>query len=862
MTKPIFTFNIAPSLPEKLERLRPLAYNLVWVWDHEILNLFLRLDLDLWEESGHNPALMLGRIKQERLEALAQDDGFLSQLDRGRQRVEQYMNGQTWYKKIYGDSKLQVAYFSMEFGITECLVNYSGGLGVLSGDHLKSSSDLGVPVAGVGLLYQQGYFRQYLNIDGWQQQEYPLNDFYNQPIRLARQADGSPVKIEVEYPGRTVKAQVWQVQVGRVPLYLLDTNIAENKSEDQDISDRLYGGDREMRIKQEIMLGIGGFRALLAMNLRPTVCHINEGHSAFLMIDRIRLLMEEHDLSFAAAREAASAGNVFTTHTPVPAGNEYFPPETIDKYLGHYYEKLGISRREFLALGRINPQDDSESFCLTILALRLAAHSNGVSLLHGSVSRRMWQGVWPGVPENEIPISSITNGIHTPSWISNDMAGLFDRYLGPGWREDPGNQALWNRVHQIPDGELWRTHERRRERLVAFTRQQLRAQLEARGAPPAEIAHADEVLNPEALTIGFARRFATYKRATLLLHDPERLKGILGDQERPVQIIFAGKAHPNDNAAKDLIRQLVHFGRQPEVRSHLIFLENYDMVVARYLLQGVDVWLNTPRRPLEASGTSGMKAAANGVLNMSVLDGWWAEAYNMNAGWAIGHGEEYEDEGYQDYVESNNIYELLEKEVVPLFYDRGPDDLPRGWIARMKASMRSICPFFNTNRMVREYAERFYLPATKRHQRLVEDGLAQAKALAAWKERLRREWAKIQVTEVQIDKPDEVQVGDQLTIRTWLRLGELSPDDVAVQLYQGSVDAKGELAWPKAVAMSTGESRDGLQEFIGTIRCQTSGLCGYTVRVLPKQENLGNPYEMGLILWADPTTGSEQKTRA
>jgi starch phosphorylase len=865
MTKPIFTFKVKPSLPDRLMRLHELAYNLMWAWDYEMIDLFRRLDRDLWEESGHNPVLMLGTIRQDRLEALAQDDGFLAHLERVCQRYDQYMKSQTsWYQKTYpappagvsegrtgGDSTpLRVAYFSAEFGLTECLPNYSGGMGILAGDHLKSSSDLGLPVVGIGLLYQQGYFRQYLNADGWQQETYPLNDFYVLPLHREERPDGTPVTIEVEYPGRMVKAQVWRAQVGRVPLYLLDTNLSSNAPADQDITDQLYGGDLEMRIKQEIMLGIGGLRALEALGLPPTVCHMNEGHSAFLGLERIRQLMVKHGISFPEAREAAVAGNAFTTHTPVLAGNDYFPPELMDKYFSSSYKALGLSRDEFLALGREKPADSNEWFCMTILALRLSGRSNGVSLLHGTVARRMWQGIWPGLPEDAVPITSISNGIHAPSWISHDMADLYDRYLGPRWHENPGDQALWNQVHQIPDEELWRTHERRRERLVAVARRRLRAQLESRGAPPSEIAQADEVLSPEALTIGFARRFATYKRATLLLHDPQRLTQILTDRERPVQIIFAGKAHPRDNEAKELIRQIIHFERQPEIRRRMVFIEDYDMVVARYLLQGVDVWLNTPRRPLEASGTSGMKATVNGALNLSVLDGWWAEGYNVNTGWAIGRGEEYTDEAYQDYVEANAVYDLLEKEIIPLFYTRGPDGLPRGWIARMKAAMRAICPFFNTNRMAREYTGQFYLPAAKRYLQLSEDGLAPAIALAAWKARVVKQWPNIKITQVQADKPEEVVVGAGITVHAWLSLGELTPDDVDVQLYQGAVDAKGDLAWPKTIPMNYVKTQDGLHEFVGIISCQASGLHGYTVHVLPKHDNLNNPYEMGLILWA------------
>jgi len=853
VTRPIFTYTVAPSLPSELEHLRELAYNLLWSWDHELMEVFLRLDSDLWEATCHNPVLMLGSIKQERLEAAARDESFLAQLEQAWEHYQEYMEARTSWCRRVPDMPCEpfVAYFSAEFGLTECLPNYSGGLGVLSGDCLKSASDLGLPMVGVSLLYQQGYFRQYLNADGWQQERYPENDFYTLPIQLEHNADGTPLTVSVEYPWSKVFAQVWRVNVGRVPVFLLDTNVPANSRADQDITDQLYGGDRETRIQQEIMLGVGGYRALCAVGLKPAVCHINEGHAAFLALERCRQMMQEHGLSFAEARQAASAGLAFTTHTPVAAGNDYFAPDLMDKYFSNYYRSLGLARHEFLGLGRQNPGNEGEDFCMTVLALRMAACSNGVSRLHGSVSRKMWQNVWPGLPVQDTPITHITNGVHAPSWVSRDMVGLFDRYLGPRWRDDPGDPALWNRAHQIPDAELWRTHERRRERLVAFARDRLRAQLKARGALPSEVTLADQVLNPEALTIGFARRFATYKRATLLMRDAERLARILSDQDRPVQIIFAGKSHPRDTPGKELIRQIIHFERRPEVRQRMVFIEDYDMIVARYLVQGVDVWLNTPRRPFEASGTSGMKATFNGAINLSVLDGWWAEGYNANAGWAIGSGEEYGDEAYQDEVESNALYDLLEKEIVPLFYARSSDGLPHAWISRMKTAIRTLCPFFNSNRMVRQYVEEFYMPCLTRYNSLTENGLERAKALAAWKARVQSSWSGVKIAEIKAEMPEELQVGNALTVHVWLDLGQLTPDDVKVELYQGRLDAEGEILWPNALPLvSLGQTRGAQYEFDGKIQFKTSGRHGYTVRVLPNHLDLGDPYKQGLILWA------------
>jgi starch phosphorylase len=865
--RPSHTFRVIPSLPPNLERLRDLAYNLNWAWNHNTIDLFRRLERDLWETSQHNPVLMLGTIRQERLEEAMADDGFMAHLDRVSRDTERYLQGRsTWYSKTYpdlGGEGTRMAYFSAEFGLTESLGIYAGGLGILAGDHLKSASDLGLPMVGMGLLYQQGYFHQYLNPDGWQQESYPNNDFYNLPIRLERQVSGAPLVVEVEYPGRTVKAQVWRVQVGRVPLYLLDTNIEGNRPEDRDITDQLYGGDNDMRIRQEVMLGIGGIRALELLGLRPTVCHMNEGHSAFLALERIRLLMEEYRLSFAEAREAATAGHVFTTHTPVAAGIDWFHPDMIDYYFSSYYPKLGLSRHDFLGLGRMNPNDPNGYFCMAILAMRLAYRINGVSKLHARVSREMWQEAWPQVPVQEVPILGITNGIHAKSWISNDMAGLYDRYLGPRWSERPADQAIWQRATRIPDEELWRTHERRRERLVAFARQRLRSQLEQRGSSPKEASHADEVLNPEALTIGFARRFATYKRATLLFRDVERLARIVSNRDRPVQIIFAGKAHPHDNPGKELIRQVIHLTRQEEFRNRVVFVEDYDMVVARYLVQGVDLWLNTPRRPHEASGTSGIKAAANGALNLSILDGWWAEGYTSEAGWAIGGGEEYHDDQfeYQDSVESNAIYDLLEKEIVPLFYERGRDGLPRGWIAKMKAALSRHACAFNTNRMVGEYCDVCYVPAARRVKRLMGDSpgealsdrsMARIKALAAWKAKVAANWGQVRIASVTAESPagQDLKVGDQLQVQAQVHLGSLIPTDVAVELFYGPLDAEGQIVeshvMPMLIAQSKGK---GSYLFAGAIPCQTSGRQGYALRIRPQHEDLGSPFEMGLVMW-------------
>ena len=849
-----------PSLPAPLEGLRQLAHNLRWAWDHNTIELFRRLDSDLWESTGHNPVRMLGLLEQGQLQALARDESLLAHLARTTRELETYLAAEsTWYRRTYGKVEgLQVAYFSAEFGLSECVSIFAGGLGVLAGDHLKSASDLGVPLVAVGLLYQQGYFRQYLNAAGWQQESYVDNDFQNLPLTLERRPDGRPVAVEVTYDGRTVTAQVWRVRVGRVPLFLLDTNLPQNRQEDRDITDQLYGGDLEMRLKQEILLGIGGYRALEALGIAPTVYHMNEGHSAFLGLEWVRRLMETRGLSFAEAREVASAGLIFTTHTPVPAGHDYFPAGLLDRFLGDYMGRFGLSRWEFLALGRQHEHNDNEEFCMTVLALRLAAASNGVSKLHGKVSRQMWKAIWPGLPEREVPIGHITNGVHFRSWISYEMNQLYDRYLGPQWREEHADNKLWQRTESIPAEELWRTHERRRERLVAYARRTLRAQLQRRGASPSEINAAAEVLDPDALTIGFARRFATYKRAALLLRDPERLDRILNQAGRPVQVLFAGKAHPRDDAGKALIQQIVKAAQLPQFRRRLVFLEDYDMAVARYLVQGSDIWLNTPLRPLEASGTSGMKALANGALNFSTLDGWWDEAWQSGAaekrfvGWAIGRGESYDSAEYQDQVESQALYDQLEHEIVPAFYERGADGLPRRWIAGMKSSVATLCGTFNMARVVKEYTADCYIVAHDRYQNLTAADSARARGLAAWSGRIAREWPHVRVEAVDGLPETRVAVGSYLRIQARLRLGALLPGEVAVELYLGRLDAHQDISDGVALPMQpAGELRDGVQVFeVAGVQCRDSGLHGYTVRILPFHRDEAKTFLPGLITWA------------
>ncbi len=844
-------YSVRPSLPKRLSPLMDIANNQYWTWIPEAVQLFQRIDLDLWESSYHNPTLMLGRLNQDRFAELLGDESFLAHMDNVAIELEDYLHSTTWYSQ-HADSKpnMRVCYFSAEFGLHESLPIYSGGLGLLAGDHLKSASDLGLPLTAIGLLYRQGYFRQYLNAEGWQQETFPELDFTNMPLTLLKDEEGRPLSFRIPVLDRQVTAQIWLLQVGRIELYLLDTNTEENQEEDRRITDQLYGGDLEMRIKQEILLGVGGMRALKTLGIVPTVCHMNEGHSAFLALERIRTIIEQHGMSFAEAAELVSASNVFTTHTPVPAGNDIFPADLVERYFHSYYSELGLAREQFLGLGRQDPFDHQEPFCMTVLAMRLAASRNGVSELHGSVSRNMWKRIWPGLPNEEIPIDHITNGVHTAGWASNEHAQLYSRYLGPRWRLLSQDERAWAGVDRIPDAELWRTHERRRERLVAFARKRVVQHLSNRGALQSDIRRASEILDPEALTIGFARRFATYKRGAMLLSDSARLEKILNDPDRPVQILFAGKAHPRDQLGKEVIKRIVQAAREPRFRNRLVFLEDYDINVAHYLVQGVDVWINNPRRPLEASGTSGMKVSVNGGLNVSVLDGWWVEAYAGDNGWAIGAGEEYADHDYQDQVESRALYDLLEKEVVPMFYNRGRDGLPRDWIAHMKGAIRSIAPNFSTHRMVSDYFEKFYVAASRSLDRFSADNFKAARELAEWKNSIRRRWMHIEIQSVEAGAPGDMAVGGTLPIEASLRLGEIMPTEVSVEAYYGRLDSTGQIRDGRTLPLKIHKTEgDGRYLFAGQIPLDYAGRCGYAVRVLPVHPLMVQRFEPGLVLW-------------
>lgn len=847
------SFNVVPSLPKELEPLRDIALNISWSWNQDALKLFRRIDSKIWADSNHNPIVLLGKVSQERLQELLEDHGFLAHMHRVNESLKEYINDLTWYQKNYSKTdKPFVAYFSAEFGLTECLQIYSGGLGVLSGDHLKSASDLGIPLVAIGLCYKEGYFQQYLTSDGWQQERYEITDFYDQPMTLVTDKDKNPIKIDLDFPGRKVYFQIWKIEVGRIPLYLLDTNLEENTPEDRRITRTLYGGNSETRIQQEVVLGVGGIRALHAIGQKPLVCHMNEGHSAFLSLERIRYLMKNHGLSFTEAKDINFYTNVFTTHTPVPAGIDVFANELVEKYFGNYYRnELGITDRQFYRLGTILKDKEPANFNMAHLAMNTAGFVNGVSKLHGEVSKSLWVDGFKEIPFDEIPIDYVTNGIHIRTHLSNEMDELLVRYLGNRAFEDPTNLQSWERVEEIPDEELWRTHERRRERLVAFARNRLRKQILSRGGSQIELEKAKEVLDSTALTIGFARRFATYKRGNLIFRDLERLLAILADPKKPVQLIIAGKAHPKDEEGKKLIQEIIQFAKDDHLRKRVVFIENYDMNVARYLVEGCDVWMNNPRRPLEASGTSGMKVIANGGLNFSVLDGWWDEGYDASLGWKIGNGEEYDDIDYQDEIESRLIYETLEKEIVPLFYDRTDDKLPRKWIRMMKNSMKTLGPVFNTHRMVQEYHVKFYDKAYKNRKLLLKSDFEKGKEFSIWKSNLQANWDKVRILSIDEKvKNGELTVGTKYKITAEVALGNLTPNDVEVQIYYGKVDEQNIPHSNEFVNMKNSSGENGKYIYTGEINCERTGQFGYTLRVLPNNSLLINQFELGLIKWA------------
>ncbi|MBW8827751.1 MAG: alpha-glucan family phosphorylase [Acidobacteria bacterium] len=855
--KALRSFTVRPRLPESLRALEDLAMNLRWAWDERTRDLFRWVDPDAWEDSRHDPVRLLGLVSRARLVELEEDPAFRTFLDELSEASNRYLERPRWFQSREGlegggESPLRsIAYFSPEFGIAEALPQYSGGLGVLAGDHLKAASDLGVPLVGVGLFYRHGYFRQSLSADGWQQERYPELD----PYAMALRATDAIVTVDLR--GASLHARVWRADVGRVRLYLLDADVEENEPPLREITDRLYGGDTEHRLRQEILLGVGGVRALEAVGEDAQVFHTNEGHAGFLGFERIRRLVVDQGLSFAEALEAARGASIFTTHTPVPAGIDRFPRPLIETYFGGWANAVGLTFDEVMELGHEPGEAPDAPFNMAVMGLRLAGRSNAVSKLHGAVSRAMFAPLWPGAPEDEVPITSVTNGVHGHTWVSSEMSDLLSRHVQPEWPEAPDDR--WARIEEAGDDEVWRVRDQSRQRLVTFVRSHLKSSLAARGVAAGDAGWTDDVLDPSALTICFARRFATYKRATLLLSQVERLQNLLLSRDRPVQFVFAGKAHPADDTGKEMIRQIVAFSSLAAVRHRFVFLDDYDIAVARQLLQGADVWLNNPRRPQEACGTSGEKAALNGALNCSILDGWWDEMYDGENGWAIASAEGVADLAKRDQLEADSLFALLEDHIVPTFYDRTQGPVPTRWVSRIKHSLASLGPQVTATRMVKDYVEQLYEPTAARADRLAADGLSAARALAEWKERVSASWKAVHIDTVHTDTvlgglgDDEAgaDLGEERRVAAVVSLGDLSPHDVEVQLLHGPVGPNAELTATAHVPMSVeGSADDGHIRYVGSFVCERAGRYGLAVRVVPSHPDLVTPLELGKVSWA------------
>ncbi len=843
-------FTVRTVLPDALAPLEELATNLRWSWHPETRDLFAAIDPELWKSCGEDPVRLLGEVSAERLGHLAADQGFVAWVNGLVDDLRAYLASDRWYQGLGPDAAKGIAYFSPEFGITAALPQYSGGLGILAGDHLKTASDLGMPLIGIGLFYRAGYFRQSLNREGWQQEHYPISDPDGSPVRRLREADGTSAKIRLSIPGaRSITARIWVAQVGRIPLLLLDSDVQENGPAEREVTDRLYGGGGEHRLQQELLLGIGGVRAIRAYcritgTPEPEVFHTNEGHAGFLGIERIRELVQgDEKLTFEQALEAARASTVFTTHTPVPAGIDRFPRELIAQYFGGNNAEAGVPVERVLELGAETiPGGDPNVFNMALMGLRLADRANGVSLLHGVVSRGMFGGLWPGFDSDDVPITSITNGVHAGTWVDRRI-----RDLGAD-SNTIGEAEAWERIANVSDEHLWAVKRELRQQLVDMTRARLRESWLQRGASEPELKWINTVLDPDILTIGFARRVPSYKRLTLMLRDRDRLRALLTDPQRPVQLVVAGKSHPADDGGKRLIQQLVQFADEHDVRHRIVFLPNYDMAMATLLYPGCDVWLNNPIRPLEASGTSGMKAALNGALNLSVLDGWWDEWFDGQNGWAIPSVDGIDDTDRRDDIEAAGLYDLIEKSVAATFYDVDDAGLPRQWIAMVRHTLRTLGPKVLSSRMVREYVERLYLPAGQSGREMSAQRYALARELAAWKSQVRAAWPTVRVDHVEAEGVgDSVNLGTPIDVQAYVTLGGLTPKDVVVEVAYGRVDPDDRLVQPQHAVMEQGEAFQGNRWlFRSTVRLEQNGPFGYTVRVLPKHAGLAAPQVMGL----------------
>lgn len=846
---------VTTELPPELSRLTDLANNLWWSWNNEAIDLYRAIDLALWEKLHKNPIRFLQEVHYKKLQEKLSDPSFMAQYNKVVERFDHYMssNQGSWYQTDYPDKQQeQIVYFSAEYGLHEVLPIYSGGLGVLSGDHCKTASDLGLPFTAVGLFYKQGYFSQRINREGWQETNFSALNISQLPVLPVMTQDQKNLVIHVDMPGRVVYAKIWRIAIGRIFLYLMDTDIPENNQYDRGLTARLYGGDKETRIQQEILLGIGGIKMLDALGIKGTVFHMNEGHSAFMGLELCRKLISEKNLTFDEAREVVISSSVFTTHTPVPAGNDVFPMDMMDRYFGDYWNQLRLQRHEFLSLG--TKPGDQYNFNMTVLALSLSGKRNGVSELHGAVSRNIYSNIWPGIPEDDVPITHITNGIHTMTWLSPNLKYLYDRYLPGSWQERLYDPQVWEYVQKIPDEEIWNIHSILKTKMIKFVRERLKAQYQANGIPVHEVNELDRQLDPNTFTIGFARRFATYKRANLIFRDMARVERLLNRKDMPVQIIFAGKAHPADRPAHEVIKHIHDIARSEGFRGKVFLVENYNMTLARNLVQGVDIWLNNPRRPLEASGTSGQKVCINGIINCSIFDGWWCEGFNGKNGWVIGDDTPYDNENYQDDADSQSLYSLLEKQIIPMFYERDAAGIPREWVKMMKQSIQSLTPAFSTHRMVQDYTRNFYVPAIDRVRRIHDSDYGIARILSSWKQNVAKGWSQVRIL------PDRdglslteqnTKSGEPLSISTIVHLGSLTPSDVSVELYYGSICA-GQIRQGEGVEMVVSAQLDSsAYRYTASLKIIDGGEYGYSFRVYPKHELLYNRFDMPYMKWAN-----------
>lgn len=848
----LLTFNVIPQLPASLEHLRELAYNMWWSWEPTARRLFRELDIELWERSNHNPVYVLQLCQQSRLIEVGNDERYLTELKKVYRAFKDYLDRSDTYSSSH--SQEAIAYFSAEYGLHESFPNYSGGLGILSGDHCKSASDLGLNFKAVGLLYRDGYFKQQINKEGWQE-AVQLNQIVNHlPLREVK-IEEKLLRVSIELPGRVVFARVWELALGRIKIYLLDTMVPENSPADQLITASLYGGNQELRMQQEMVLGIGGMRVLKAIGFLPSVCHMNEGHSAFLSLERIRDLVQgEKEMDFDTALQVVAASNVFTTHTPVPAGNEVFSEELMKAYFSAYPNIVGLTWEQFMRLGQTSI-DPKALFSMTILALRTSRFANAVSQLHGEVSRSLWQGVWKDVPVDEVPITSITNGVHAKTWAAGEFHELYEKYLGQDWEDRQSEPEFWRGVIDIPDEVLWQLHQTLKQRSIDFMRERIRRQRVRNGETPDEVRHVNRLLNTDVLTIGFARRFATYKRGALLFSDPERLRRIVTNREHPVQFIFAGKAHPADEEGKKIIQEVYRYSRDPQFEGRIIFVEDYDINIGRRLYQGCDVWLNNPLRPYEASGTSGMKLPLNGGINLSVLDGWWLESFNGKNGWSIGAEIMGGSNNYQNEVDIQSLFFVLENQIVPLYYAKPDGRLPLAWIQSMRESMRTIVPMFNTHRMVKEYNRFLYEPAIVAHTIMAKNNFQNARELSQWKREMFLLWPQVKILEYQIltrEQRDTFLVGEQVTVKAIVKLGAIKPEYVRVQAYFGPIE-KNIITKPQILDINDKilllEAGEGTYEYFGKIPAVESGSYGLQLRIIPMHQHLLQAHELRLITW-------------